>query len=87
MKDPTDSAEPFETVRISGTYPGGEGTFLQVQHRSDGTWQTFPVPTKTDSSGKFTAHVELGQPGRYRLRVSDPQSGVASEPFLLVIKG
>jgi hypothetical protein len=46
----------------------------------------FPVPAKTDQSGQFTAYVELGQPGRYRLRVLDPGSGVKSEPFLLVIK-
>jgi hypothetical protein len=31
--------------------------------------------------------VELGQPGRYRLRVVDPESGVTSETFVLVIAG
>jgi hypothetical protein len=45
------------------------------------------VPTKTDQSGQFTAHVELGQPGPYRLRVLDPDSGVTSKPFVLVIEG
>ena len=47
----------------------------------------FPMPAKTDESGQFTAFVELGQPGRYRLRVVDPDSGVTSKPFVLVIKG
>jgi hypothetical protein len=32
-------------------------------------------------------HVELGQPGPYRLRVLDPDSGVTSKPFVLVIEG
>ena len=47
----------------------------------------FPLPAKTDQSGQFTAYVELGQPGRYRLRVLDPDSGMTSKPSALVIKG
>lgn len=83
---PADTAEPFETIRIRGTYRGRGGTFLEVQLWTDGTWRAFPVPAKTDQSGQFTAFVELGRPDRYRLRVRDPQSGVTSEPFVLVIK-
>ena len=52
-----------------------------------GKWVNFPVPAKTDQSGQFTAHVELGEPGSYQLRVLDPAAGVASQPFVLVIKG
>jgi len=52
-----------------------------------GKWLAFPLPTKTDQSGQFTAYVELGQPGRYPLRVLDPDSGVKSDVFLLVVKG
>jgi hypothetical protein len=81
------SAKPFQAVRIQGTYHGGAGTFLQVQRWEGGKWVAFPVPTKTDQSGRFTAYVELGRPGRYRLRVLDPASGVKSKPFLLVIEG
>ena len=62
-------------------------TFLRVQRWEEGKWLAFPVPTKTDQSGRFTAYVEFGQPGRYRVRVLDPDSGVTSEPFVLVIKG
>jgi hypothetical protein len=47
----------------------------------------FPLPTKTNQSGQFTADVEFGKPGRYRLRVLDPNSGVTSKSFVLVIKG
>jgi hypothetical protein len=82
-----ESARPFETVRLQGTYRGGADTFLRVQRWEGGKWLAFPVPTKTNKSGAFTTYVELEQPGRYRLRVVDPGSGVASKPFVLVIKG
>ena len=52
-----------------------------------GNWLAFTVPTKTDQSGRFTAQVKLEQPGPYRLRVVDPDSGLTSKPFVLVIKG
>ncbi len=79
------TAEPFETVRVHGTYRGGAQRFLQVQWWVNGRWQAFPVPAKTDGSGQFTAYVELGRPNDYRLRVRDPQSGHTSEPFTLTI--
>jgi hypothetical protein len=87
LEDSVDSARPFQTVRIQGTYSGGVDTFLRVQRWEGGEWLDFPVPAKTDSSGHFTAYVELGRPGRYWLRVLDPDSGVTSKPFALVIKG
>ena len=82
-----DLGKPFQATRIRGRYAGGANTFLRVQRWEDGGWRAFPVPTKTDQSGKFTAHVELGRPGRYRLRVLDPDSGVKSKPVTLEIKG
>ena len=87
LEDLPKSARPFETVRVQGTYRGGADTFLRVQRWEKGKWLAFPIPTKTDQSGKFTAYVELGQPGRYQLRVLDPGSGAAAKPFVLVIKG
>jgi hypothetical protein len=81
------SARPFQTVRIEGTYRSGPDTFLQVQRWEGGKWLSFPLPAKTDNSGQFTAFVELGQPGRYRLRVVDTHSGVASKTFVLAITG
>ena len=80
------SARPFQPVRIQGMYRGGADTFVRVQRWEGGKWLDFPVPTKTDQSGQFSAYVELGQPGRYRLRVVDPDSGVTSKPFVVVIK-
>jgi hypothetical protein len=85
LEDLPDSARPFQTVRIQGTYRGGADTFLRVQRWEGGEWLAFPVPTKTDRSGQFTAFIEFGQPGRYRLRVLDPGSGLTSKPFVVVI--
>jgi uncharacterized protein YjbI with pentapeptide repeats len=87
LEDLPDSARPFQTVRIQGTYHGGAHTMLRVQRWEEGKWLAFPLPTKTDQSGQFTTHVEFGQPGRYQLRVLDPESGVTSKPFVLVIEG
>jgi hypothetical protein len=87
LEDLADSARPFQPVRIQGTYHGGADTFLRVQRWEEGKWLAFPVPTKTDQSGRFTTYVEFGQPGRYRLRVLDPNSGVTSKTFVLMIKG
>ena len=86
VQDSAITAEPFETVRIRGVYRGGAQRFLQVQWWADGSWQSFPVPSKTDASGAFTAYVELSRPDDYRLRVRDAQSDVTSQPFTLVIK-
>jgi hypothetical protein len=49
-------------------------------------WLAFPLPHETDKSGRFTTHVEFDQPGRYQLRLLDPDSGVRSRLFVLVIK-
>jgi hypothetical protein len=65
----------------------GADTFLRVQRWEGGEWLAFPIHTKTNQSGQFTAYVEFGQPGRYRLRVLEHDSGVTSKSFVLVIKG
>lgn len=87
LGDVAGSAKPFEAVRIQGIYRGGAQTFLRVQRWEEDEWLTLPVPVKTDKSGKFTTYVEIGQPGRHRLRILDPHSGMTSKPFVLMIKG
>jgi hypothetical protein len=87
LEDVADSAKPFETVQIQGRYHGGANTFLRVQREEGGKWLDFPLSTKTDQSGQFTAYVEFPQPGSYRVRVLDPDSGVTSKPLVLVVKG
>ena len=60
---------------------------VRVERWKSGKWLAFPIPARTDQSGQFSAYVDLGQPSRYRLRVQDLDSGVKSEPFVLVVKG
>ncbi len=86
MEKPASPAKPFQTVRIDGTYRGGADTFVEVQRWERHRWLAFPFGAKTDHSGQFTAYVDLGRPGLYWLRVVDPDSGLKSQQFLLVIK-
>jgi hypothetical protein len=87
LEDSAASARPFQTVEIQGTYRGGANIILRVQRWEEGQWLTLPLPTTTDQSGQFSAYVDFGQPGPYQVRVVDPDSGVASEPSVLLIKG
>jgi hypothetical protein len=81
------SAEPFQTVRLRGTYaPLDRPTALRVQRQQQGEWVSFPLPVVTDGSGNFTAHVDLGRPGRYRLRIMDPETDTTSDVAVLHIR-
>jgi hypothetical protein len=79
-------ARPYEAVPIRGRYRDGANKFLRVQHWSEGAWTSFPVPAKVKATGEFTAYVELGTPGRHRLRLLQPESRVVSKPFVVVIR-
>ena len=81
------AGRPYETVSMQGTYAGaGRGTMLRVQTRVEGEWVDFPLPTITDESGRFTAHVELAALGEHRLRVIDPKTGTSSKTVVVVIR-
>ena len=72
---------------MEGTYSGSSArTILRVQHRQDGVWQDFPLPTATDENGHFTVYVELGTAGQHQVRVVDPQAHIASQPVTVVIR-
>jgi hypothetical protein len=87
LEDLPTSGTPSQTVAIHGRFSGPAGTFLRVQHWEGGKWLDYPLTAKTDRSGKFTAYVEPGAPGRYQLRVLDSDSLATSKTFVLVIKG
>ena len=87
LRDLPESGRASQTVQIKGRFRGGPDTFLRVQRWEGGKWLDYPLITKTDKAGRFTAYVEPGGPGRYQLRVLDPNSLVTSDPFVLVIKG
>jgi hypothetical protein len=76
---------PFETVEISGRYPGAHGpTHLRVEVQQPEGWAPFPLPAVTRASGDFKAYVEMGGPARYRVRIVDPQRN-AKSPVLDVV--
>jgi hypothetical protein len=87
LENPPETARASQTVRIDGWYRSGPDSFVQTQRWEGGQWVDFPLPAKADKSGRFTTFIELWQPGRYRLRVVDPHSGVRSKTFVLVVTG
>jgi hypothetical protein len=77
---------PFETVEIAGRYRGvDDRAELRVQLREPDGWTTFPLPTVTQPSGEFRAYVEVGGPGRYQVRIVDPEEDRASTVLTLLI--
>lgn len=62
---------PGEQLYLSGIYPGGEGSVLDIQNRvGDGSWQDFPVDVSV-SDETFTTYVQTGQTGTIEWRVVD----------------
>ena len=68
---------PMEPIDLTGVYPGGEGSILQVQQFTDGRWDDFPVTTPV-SNETFTTYIQTSQPGVNRFRMIDTKSGEAS---------
>jgi hypothetical protein len=73
-----DSVSAYDEVTLSGTYPGANGTTLQVQRLEGGSWTAFPTSATVDG-GRFSTFVASGQPGENRFRVVDPDSGETSD--------
>ena len=79
-------ARPFEAVQVPGTYRGAaRGTELQLQLHDGQRWVLFPLPATTDRAGQFTAHVEWGVSGRFRVRAVDPRTRSQSPVATLLI--
>lgn len=80
------AAAPGERVTLTGTVAGaGPGVDLVVQREEGGQWADFPAETTTGPGGQFTVYVELGRPGDNVLRVTDPVSGVVSDPVTVTV--
>ncbi|HYF72782.1 MAG TPA: hypothetical protein VD864_08165 [Nocardioides sp.] len=80
----TTSAGPMETFNLTGVYPGGEGSILQVQRFTSGSWQDFPV-TASVSDETFQTSVATSYPGPNRFRVVDTDSGLESNEVRVTI--
>ena len=77
---------PMGQIDLSGVYPGGEGSILQVQQFSNGGWDDFPV-TASVSNETFRTFVQTGQPGVNRFRMVDSDSGLTSNEIKVTISG
>ena len=71
------SVAEFEEVTLSGTYPGANGTTLQVQRLEGGSWTSFPTSATVDG-GRFSTFVASGERGENEFRVVDPGNGETS---------
>jgi hypothetical protein len=78
------SVGSYGRVTLSGRYPGGNGTTLQVQRREGGSWAAFPTSATVDG-GSFSTYVASGQPGPNRFRVVDPTSGKGSNVVVFTV--
>ncbi|MFS3127369.1 hypothetical protein ACLM5J_03085 [Nocardioides sp. Bht2] len=62
---------PGEKLYLSGIYPGGEGSVLDVEYRIDGgAWTGFPVDVSV-SNETFSTYVETYKTGSIEWRVVD----------------
>jgi hypothetical protein len=77
-------AGTFQRITLSGRYPGGNGTSLQVQRREGGSWARFPTSAGV-RGGTFSTYVASGQSGPNAFRVIDPATGRASNVVVVNI--
>lgn len=75
---------PMEQIDLTGVYPGGEGSILQVQRFTGGSWRDFPV-TVSVSNETFATYVQTSQGGVNKFRVVDTDSKLISNEVRVTI--
>ncbi|HEX5560272.1 MAG TPA: hypothetical protein VFX52_01435 [Nocardioidaceae bacterium] len=73
-----------QRIDLTGTYPGGDGTRLQVQRLEGGTWTDFPVDA-TVHGRRFATYVLTGRTGVNRFRMLDTTTGRHSDPVRVTV--
>jgi hypothetical protein len=68
---------PMEEIYLTGVFPGGEGTVLQVQRFENGRWEDFPVDAVV-SNKTFSTYVQTAKAGVNRFRVRDTNGPAVS---------
>ena len=67
-----------EQLYLSGIYPGGEGTMLDIEYKTgDGAWEEFPLDVNV-ANETFSTYVETYRNGEVSWRVVDSGKGVKS---------
>lgn len=78
------TVDSYQRVTLSGRYPAGNGTSLQVQRRQGGQWAPFPTSASVNG-GAFSTYVESGQSGPNAFRVVDHARELASNVVVVTI--
>jgi hypothetical protein len=73
-----------QRINLTGTYPGGDGTRLQVQRLEGGSWTDFLVGV-TVHGRRFATYVLTGHTGVNRFRVLDITTGRHSAPARVTV--
>jgi hypothetical protein len=80
------SVAPMGRIDLSGTYPGAEGSVLNVQKFSNGSWQDFYSISATVTGGTFSTYIQTGTTGMNRFRVIDSDTKLASNQVKVRIR-
>ena len=67
----------FERINLTGSFPTGDGSILQVQRKESGRWVDFAV-TASVQGGDFATYVQTSRPGTNVWRMKDTDSGAVS---------
>jgi hypothetical protein len=64
---------PMEEIYLTGVYPGGEGSVVQVQRLENGKWEDFATVDAVVSGETFSTYVQTAQTGvnKFRVRNTD----------------
>lgn len=78
---------PGEQLYLSGVYPRGEGTVLDIEYKTgNGPWEEFPLDVNV-SNETFSTYVETYRSGKVSWRVVDSEKGVKSNEVTVTYTG
>lgn len=72
------SVPSFGEIDLTGTYPLGEGSILQVQRFENGRWMGFYSVSVTVNGGSFSTFVQTSRTGTNKFRVIDTDTDTKS---------
>lgn len=74
-----------QRIDLTGRYAGQNGTVLQVQRKSGGSWGPFSDVTARVQGGGFSTYVITSRGGKQRFRVFDDDAGLGSNPVVVTV--
>lgn len=80
------SVSSFERINLTGTYPGHDGSKLQVQRSlGDGPWADFPATPTTVTNGTYATYIQTSMLGDNHIRMVDTTTGEMSNIVTVTI--